>query len=588
MNLFRTAVAVSLAATVALGSSATALAAPRRYDDFEDITGHVELTVPQTLGIGSPAGGISTTSGGYYITGTSNPAEPLYLNGQQVSDRGIYGSYGVYVPLYDGENVYKFTQGGSSQTVTITRTKVQEAATTDIITNAYPLCDTAYRSGEDITFSCVAPSGADVWVSYYGGRIELTQVAAAADGVPARFKTTATMDTVAQARNGGQVKYSMSYNGEGATASSVGSLFVYPKEGDIPVQVAETVATVFKDSAGKYVSAAVKGGAVDSVADQTDDMYLLGMGSWIPKSSVTPLLEGSIENTVTGAAFSSTQYGERITLTGSGSPIASSWQNGDTLYIELYHTSGVPAIPLGGSRLFSGVDIRQEGDSTVLEFSIVPGQTLWGHSVDYDGKGTTIYCKYPPTKTGGEDKPLSDIIIGLDGGHGGSDPGAFGTARLLGPAEKDITYATALAVKKRLEKLGAKVLLTTYHDDAKSTVADRMAAPIAGKADFFISLHCNSVAGDGLKPNGVEIFHYYTRSKPFAETLLNNIVAETGRLSRGVKSNYFRVTMNSLTPAVLIEMGFASNPREYDQLCSKEGIFQMANAIGNSVIQMLN
>lgn len=586
-KIIRSALAFSLAVALPLSGSVTGFAAGS-YDDFDYITGHVELAVPQKLAIASPAQNTATGADGYYLTGTSSPDEPLYLNGDEVPNRGIYGSWGVYVPLYAGENVFTVKQGGNSHSVTITRGGAGEVTTTDTITKLYPEYDSAYKSGDTINFSCIAPAGATVWVNFGDIKVELTQVAAASDGVPARFKGSLTVGGVASAHNMGKLSYSMNNKGDTKTLTSVGDVYLYPLGSDVTIRVQDTATTTFKDNAAKAVSTVVKSGAYDYVTEQTDDMYLLGMGSWVPKSSVIPVTGVHTDNVVSKIAFSKTAYGERITLTGTTNPITTSYQTDTVLSVQLHHTTGLQEFALGDSKLFSGVEVRTEGDSTILELSIKAGQSLWGHSVAYKDNITTIYCKYPPVKTGGANKPLTDIIIGLDAGHGGSDPGAFGTARLTGPVEKDITYATALAVKKRLESLGATVIMTTYRENAKSSNTDRMQAAMDNKADFYMSLHCNSVAGDGTKPNGTEIYYYYNRSKPLADVLQKNIVAATGRTNRGVKSSTFRVTLNSLTPAVLVEMGFVSNPREFDLMCTKQEIFKTANAIGDSIVELIS
>ena len=62
-------------------------------------------------------------------------------------------------------------------------------------------------------------------------------------------------------------------------------------------------------------------------------------------------------------------------------------------------------------------------------------------------------------------RPLAGITIAVDAGHGGSDPGAVGVPGTKAAMEKDINLATAIAVQKRLESLGATVLMTRAEDD---------------------------------------------------------------------------------------------------------------------------
>ena len=60
-----------------------------------------------------------------------------------------------------------------------------------------------------------------------------------------------------------------------------------------------------------------------------------------------------------------------------------------------------------------------------------------------------------------------------------------------------------------------------------------------------------------------------------------------GRTNRGAKYSAYRVTLNSYAPSVLVEMGFISNPVEYDEICSPEGQFKTANAVADAILASL-
>ena len=152
--------------------------------------------------------------------------------------------------------------------------------------------------------------------------------------------------------------------------------------------------------------------------------------------------------------------------------------------------------------------------------------------------------------------------------------------------------ANSLAVEKRLESLGATVIMTVptdFSNERKVELTDRYQIALDSHADFFVSLHCNSVGGtaNDLKPNGTEIYYYENDSKTFADVLLNNLINYTGRTSRGtIYSNYY-VTRNTQCPSLLVEMGFVTNPVEYDNMRSGSHIFKTANAVGDSILDYL-
>ena len=86
-----------LVLAVCVGVSVAPAAAQGGYNDLEAITGHVSLMIPQGLTVSRPSGQITTTDAAYFIAGTSDPGLPLTLNGQEVEQRGVRGSFGVYV-----------------------------------------------------------------------------------------------------------------------------------------------------------------------------------------------------------------------------------------------------------------------------------------------------------------------------------------------------------------------------------------------------------------------------------------------------------------------------------------------------------
>lgn len=94
------------------------------YQDREVIldTGFV-LDTDYTLQLANPSEDISTTESYYYITGSSDPDDPLTCNGEEVADRGIYGSFGIYASLEMGENEFVFENGEDTVSLTITRTE---------------------------------------------------------------------------------------------------------------------------------------------------------------------------------------------------------------------------------------------------------------------------------------------------------------------------------------------------------------------------------------------------------------------------------------------------------------------------------
>lgn len=583
---------VALAAGICAGVSTPAAFAKGSYNDMDAVTSHVNLKLPGGLTVSRPAKDITTSAATYFITGNSNPDQTLTMNGEPVTTRGARGSFGVFVALEQGDNSFTFQQSGAKKTVVITRGNAAAADTINNVRSMTPGFDCATISGSKIRLSCVAPSGSTVVATVGGKQITLKQQAATAQvGVPATFSAETTAGSVKGTKNLGKVTYTL--NGKTAYESA-GSVFVTGEGATLAVQVKNNAASIYKDEAASaFIETAHKGG-VDTVVEIGSSMYQLSTGGWVPKDSVTPLTETpTLKNLVTSASFGRTEdgRGELLTFAGSGAPMYRAVQDTEKLVVWLYNTT-VDSVQMQelenavnqNSRLFSGAQISAKESATVLTLPLSGKRGLWGYDIQYlaDG-GVYVYAKYTPAPGGSA--PLAGLTIAVDAGHGGTDPGAIGIPGTAGATEEDITLATAIAVQKRLESLGAKVVMCRTEKSDVSMNA-RMDVTRDAYADLFLSIHCNSIGYDKdvNKVGGTEVYYFEAISAKLASALSANISAYTGRTNRGAKRSNYRVTLNSFAPSVLIELGFLTNPSEYDSMASRQGIFQTANAIGDSVL----
>ncbi|MCI8650592.1 MAG: N-acetylmuramoyl-L-alanine amidase [Anaerotruncus sp.] len=592
LRLFcKRAAGVLLALSVCVG--AMPAVAARTYDDFDYITSHINLKVPSSLNIVRPAEDITTSDSVYFITGTSNPEAELKMDGKTVPNRGSRGSFGILVNLSNGENTFVFQQSGRRKSVTITKGSSTTAPTTKVISSMAPSYDCATTSGSTINLSCTAPAGASVTAVVGGRKVQLEQVAAAREGVPATFQGKTTAGNVEGTQDIGKVTYIL--NG-GTQFQSAGKVFITGQGSTLTVSVKNRAASLYKDEQRSTFIETLKGGAVDTVAEMNSSMYRLSSGGWVYKESMQPLAgQVSVRNKVSkigrGTSDSWRENGEYYLITGTVNPIYRAYQDQEKLYVRLMHTTGIADQDTSdwtnGSQLFSGVQVSETDGDTILQFQLSGERKLWGYSIEYHDGMTSIYAKYAPKLTSGN-QPLENTVIAVDAGHGGTDPGAIGTAGTDAAMEKDITLATAIALQKRLESLGAKVVMCRTGDDDVS-MNTRMEITAAKDADLFISLHCNSIGynQDANKPSGTEVYYYEDIAKPLAVRIADTISEKVGRVNRGGKFSNYRVTLNTFAPSVLVEMGFLTNPKEYDQMTSRNGIYKTVNAIADSVLAVL-
>lgn len=586
----RKLISLSLSALMVFGMSATATAA-QIPADYNYVMSGVSLSTPQTLNVTTPAtANVNTTDPTYYLKGTSDPSQPLYMNGYEVTTRGAKGSFGVFVALAPGANSCTFTQGGVSKTVIINRTNAGTSyATTKTLTELFPTSDTFSRSGSVIKVTVIAPAGGSVTASLAGQTIQLRQnVAGASTGVPAYFSGELLTPAANSVTSLGKVSYSLSFNGNVTYHTSAGQIYAAPQNAPVVVQVTDTVVNLFKeDSLNSSFLAVLRYGALDTVTE-SGKLYRLASGGWVPKSAVVvrPDVTG-VFNSVRGVTFQQGEKEEAYIINGTSFPTFTSSLTADKLTITFNNTSGLPRLPIENSSVFSDSVVTElGGGKTQLELTIRPGAVVWGYLVEYkDGGITQLSVRYKPVLYGGE-KPLAGTVVCIDAGHGGNDPGAIGIPWTTGPMESQINLAHAIALKNKLELLGAKVIMVR-ETDVNSTMNSRVMLAERNRADFYISLHSNAIGGNGIGKGGTEVYYYEDISAKLASGISSRVAASTGRSNRGAKYSSMKVTLDSFGPSVLVELGFVSNPVEYDSLIDSWNIYQTATAISQSIIDAL-
>lgn len=162
----------------------------------------------------------------------------------------------------------------------------------------------------------------------------------------------------------------------------------------------------------------------------------------------------------------------------------------------------------------------------------------------------------------------------IDAGHGGRDPGAVGKSL----KEKDVTLKLAIMLEETLRTAGVPCALTRTEDTTLS-LKSRVAFANRSKGTHFISLHVN--AAKNLEANGVEVYTSASGGErtELAKKVQAALVSTTHLKDRGIKHRAFYVLRNTKQPAILVELGFITNPQERDLLCDDDFLCLAANAI---------
>ena len=222
-----------------------------------------------------------------------------------------------------------------------------------------------------------------------------------------------------------------------------------------------------------------------------------------------------------------------------------------------------------------------------------------GYIVDASGKnigfGATSADVVAPKKIGSASRGNYDVlnkVVYLDAGHGGYDPGAS----YFGISEKSLTLAIQSRVKAKLESEGYQVV-TTRTSDTYVDLTDRSRAANASESDIFVSIHINASGSSAAQ--GIETYYYQpyaeypsrinatyhanptrlSMSDTLANAIQSSLINATGAQNQGVKRRTFAVLRETTAPAVLLELGFLSNPQEAARLNTSAYQETLANAI---------
>jgi N-acetylmuramoyl-L-alanine amidase len=283
--------------------------------------------------------------------------------------------------------------------------------------------------------------------------------------------------------------------------------------------------------------------------------------------------------------------------------------------------------------IFRAVDAPPEPGQARLTIDLLPAATLSSAAPSAGQPGQPGQPGSQPGQPGQPpvvppppifETPTSAIqTIVLDPGHGGEKDGARGPT---GSYEKHITLAVAKQLKAALEaRLGVRVLLTR-EDDRHVELEDRAAFANNNKADLFVSLHTNAF----VRPTATGAAVFYLSVNDYSEEAKRLAIAENGRAlptisggdrqiemilwemaqvqhieksasfagvieqelrarvkmsNRAIQQAPFIVLVGANMPAVLVEMGFISNPGEEKLLNSPAFQQQIVQGLVQSIIR---
>lgn len=196
-----------------------------------------------------------------------------------------------------------------------------------------------------------------------------------------------------------------------------------------------------------------------------------------------------------------------------------------------------------------------------------------------------------------DDEKKERLVVVIDAGHGGIDPGKVGINQAL---EKDINLVIAKKVKRYLELSDVEVIMTREGEeglyrpeDSNKKVQDmknRVALIDSCGADLAVSIHQNSYSEEYVR--GAQVFYYATslQGKAMAE-VMQKAMAETldKENHREAKANdSYYLLKKTQTPIIIAECGFLSNSEEAQLLTQEAYQDRVAWAICKGILRYAN
>lgn len=560
----------------------------------------------------------TTTESFAVITGTSDPEQPLTVNGNAV-ERNSDGSFALEVQLKVGDNVFTFEHKGESKVC-----KINYHYT--VINAYYPYEKQSYSSGSTFSVVASARAGSAVAARFNGQTIELSRADDSQEGEFVNYTGSFTLPSDnPQNLDLGGVRFSGRYNG-------VTEVYTSPR---IICLANETIA------GARYV-ARVTAYAAETFDGNTSDDRSSPERSYLPNGTVDYCDSGIIYDAGSGNSYYKLRCGLRVYVDKKNTPdtgrtvvttrsieelpdhneisVASFERNGkhtvltlntawrapfqtrlapqgytdagrqnytisaatfDYLEIKFFYTtvfSGEINIS-PDDPVFRAAEVINADGNTLLRLHLKKRGAFYGVESEYNEAGQLCFSFLNPAVTSAADNEygidLTGVTVLIDAGHGGIDQGAPGLNPSAHP-ESERNLNLAYKIKAELETIGATVKMT--RSDGGAVFSDSRCQIIRNlKPDYCVSIHHNSAARPSI--NGFGAYHFNPFSASAATMVYNRTVSAGLYNSSTFEWHYFYLARMTTCPVVLTENGYISGNGDYPGIADENTNSVKAKAI---------
>ena len=297
------------------------------------------------------------------------------------------------------------------------------------------------------------------------------------------------------------------------------------------------------------------------------------------------------------------------------------------IVVDLRHESKIKIFSLKpfksyGHRLV--VDVYHEEDEIahlLKQLQAKAGDDQKDNSQKVEDEKTNLTSKEEPKEEQPKEAEQAKIVVAIDAGHGGEDPGARGSS---GTKEKDITLAIAKKLRDAINKEPNLQGVLIRDGDYFIPLAKRVAKARKLEADLFVSIHADAFTKKSVKGSSVFALSERGASSAFAKFIANKenesdliggvsiddkhpvlaqtlldlslsatindsmklgryVLDEMGKVNtlhkKYVEQAGFAVLKAPDIPSILVETAFISNPKEEKNLRSESFQIKLAESV---------
>ncbi|MEL6459891.1 MAG: N-acetylmuramoyl-L-alanine amidase [Cyanobacteria bacterium J06641_2] len=564
----------------------------------------------QSLKVVYPPTNHKTTSDKIFFIGTAPLTGQVLINGKPIT-RSKSGHFAPSFPLKVGENTFTIRHQEQVIQIQVTRTNNQQSVPQGLAfakDSLTPKVDIARLPGELICFSAIAAPSATVSVDLGGNKrvplllqppqAQLPSNLAALTGTnqPQNASKSEYSGCTTLATNAIEVtpKYQLTLNSETITEEAPGKINILQPSSLPVVEVSAEFGVARTGPSTNYSRLTpLPKGTRSAVTGKTGEWLRLDYGAWIKSSETVSLPNAIVPNTIIRSVGSSQSEEATLVSFPLQTPVpVTVKQESDKFTLTLHNTTAqTDTIPFNDNPFISRMDWQQippppGGNSTAVQyiFNLKKNQQ-WGYKLGYEGTTLRLKLRHPPELRRSRRKPLSGVKILIDPGHGGKELGAVGPTGL---PEKDVNLTVSKLLRQELVKRGATVVMTR-EDDKFVSLGDRQKIIAKEEPTLALSVHYNALPdyGDAENTKGIGMFWYHPQAHSLAVYLHNYLVDKLDRPSYGVFWNNLALTRPEAAPSLLLELGFMSNPEEFEWVTNPKQQKKLMKNLADGIVKWL-